>query len=125
LWAGLTLDEAHCWHALKYIECNPLRAHLVQLPWEYPWSSARAHVLGNPHPVLKPCTLDSSIAPGESWGAWLSEVEDETALTQLRTNTYTGWPTGSPEFIAKLEAQLGRRLTRQPGGRKSKQEGNI
>jgi len=129
LWANrfysTPLDEGHCWTALKYIECNPLRAHLVQLPWEYPWSSARAHVLGNPHPVLKPCTLVSSIAPGESWGAWLSEVEDETALTQLRTNTYTGWPTGSPEFIAKLEAQLGRRLTRQPGGRKSKQEENT
>ncbi len=129
LWANrfysTPLDEGHCWTALKYIERNSVRAGLVELPWEYPWSSARAHVLGDPHPVLKPCPLDSAIPPGAPWGAWLMEQEDDLALTALRANTYTGWPTGSPEFIARLEAQLGRRLVRQPAGRKPKKEINT
>jgi hypothetical protein len=44
---------------------------------------------------------------------------------QLRANTYTGWPTGSPEFIAQLEAQLGRCLVRQTAGRKKKFDVNT
>ncbi len=98
---------------------------MVMLPWDYPWSSARAHVLGTPHPVLTPCTLDSLIPLGAAWGAWLTEGEDDLALTELRVNTYTGWPTGTPEFIANLEAQLGRRLLRQTAGRKPKGKGNV
>jgi len=79
-------------------------------------------VLGDPHPILMPCPLDSLIAPGPAWGAWLLELEDEEALAHLRANTYTGWPTGTPEFIEELETRLGRRLLRQPAGRKKKQK---
>ena len=129
LWANrfysTPLDEGHCWTALKHVESNPLRAGIAALPWDYPWSSARAHVLGDPHPILKPCPLDSLVAPGPQWGAWLLEMEDEEVVARLCANTYTGWPTGSPEFIAQLEARLGRRLQRQPAGRKKKQGGSI
>ena len=84
-----------------------------------------AITLGDPHPVLTPCPLDSLIEPGGAWGAWFTAAEEETAVTTLRANTYTGWPTGSPEFVAQLEAQLGRRVSRQPGGRKRKDAGNT
>jgi putative transposase len=128
LWANrfysTPLDEAHCWNALKYVERNPVRAGLVARAWEYPWSSARAHMLGTPDPLLTACPLDD-ILPGAPWGAWLTDEDDELALKQLRANTYTGWPTGSSEFVARLEAQLGRRLMRQPAGRKPKNGGNT
>jgi len=124
LWANrfysTPLDEAHCWSALKYIERNPVRAGMVDVPWEYPWSSAHAHVVGEPHAVLTPIPLDAGIPPGAPWGAWLRGADDERAIMQLRANTYTGWPTGSPEFIATLETQLGRFLMRQAAGRKKK-----
>jgi len=110
---------------VNYVERNPVRAGRVELPGEYPWSSARAHVLGNPHAVLNPGTFDARIAPGERWGAWVTEADDEQAYVPLRANTYTGWPTGSAEFIAQLECQLGRRLQRQPAGRKPKPGGNT
>jgi hypothetical protein len=40
--------------------------------------------------------------------------------TALRRNTYTGRPTGSPQFVAWAESQLGRSLTAHPGGRPKK-----
>jgi putative transposase len=49
LWANrffsTALDEAHHWMAIRYVERNPVRAGLVVEAAEWPWSSARAHVL--------------------------------------------------------------------------------
>ena len=48
LWQGrfysCALDRRHFWQAMKYIECNPVRARLCRKPWRYAWSSAAAHV---------------------------------------------------------------------------------
>jgi REP element-mobilizing transposase RayT len=46
-------DEAHLWEAARYIDLNPVRAGIVGLPADYPWSSYRAHVgLEFPLPLL-------------------------------------------------------------------------
>ena len=72
LWANrfysTPLDEGHCWAALKYIETNPLRNGMIAAPWEYRWSSARAHVLGDPHPLLTPCPLGLAHRPRPAMG---------------------------------------------------------
>jgi putative transposase len=129
LWANrfysTPLDEAHCWQALKYVERNPVRAGLIDVPWEYPWSSARAHVLGIDDPLLTHNPLAASFPFGATWGACISAVDDSAFLARLRTNTNTGWPAGSAEFVATLEVRLDRRLTRQKAGRKPKQGGNT
>jgi len=39
-------------NCIRYIEDNPVRAHLVERPEDYPWSSYRARVLGHAHPLL-------------------------------------------------------------------------
>lgn len=48
LWQGrfysCPLQFEHALEALKYVERNPVRARMVELPWEYEWSSAREHV---------------------------------------------------------------------------------
>ena len=95
----------------KYIELNPVRAGLVHSPEEYPWSSARAHCSGAEDDLLAPeRRLDP---PSRDWATWLrTEVEDLT-LKKIRTDTATGRPTGSDEFVARLEAQLDRRLSRR------------
>jgi putative transposase len=38
------MDENHTMAAVRYVERNPVRAHLVQRAWDYRWSSAPAHV---------------------------------------------------------------------------------
>jgi len=124
LWANrfysTPLDEAHAWTAIKYVERNPVRAGLVDLPWDYPWSSAPTHVLGVPAPLLSAVPPDDTRAPGAAWGAWLLGPEVEEDVQRLRANTTTGWPTGAPAFVTALETRLDRRLTRQPAGRKAK-----
>ncbi|MFZ1431218.1 MAG: hypothetical protein WAS21_31215 [Geminicoccaceae bacterium] len=34
--------------AVRYIELNPVRARLVATPEAWPWSSAKAHLTGQP-----------------------------------------------------------------------------
>ena len=124
LWANryfsTALDEPHTLACIKYVEVNPVRAGLVSRAEDYPWSSARSHVYGIPDPLI---SVDSGIirANGiESWSVWLSEGLDEASIRTIRRNTNTGWPTGSKEFVKRLEGRLGRRLTRQIPGRKRK-----
>ena len=126
LWANrfysTPLDEEHLWAAVKYIERNPVRAGLVARAEDYPWSSARAHALGIDDPLLAPDRPFPGPVTTAGWSAYLAEPDDEELLRAIRRNTNTGWPTGSPEFVANLEARLGRTLTRQKAGRKPKQE---
>lgn len=48
LWQGrygsVLLDEHHFWTALCYVERNPVEAGIVATAWDWPWSSARAHL---------------------------------------------------------------------------------
>ena len=48
LWQGrfysCVLDAYHLIAAARYIERNPVRANMVKEPWEWPWSSASAHI---------------------------------------------------------------------------------
>ena len=44
------LDPAHLWAALRYVERNPVRAHMVERADAYRWSSAAAHCGTGPFP---------------------------------------------------------------------------
>ena len=106
------LDEAHAVRAIRYVELNPVRARLAPAPWEWPWSSARAHTMDNgADPVL-----DSRWA--EYFGGWnfaewkeiLSAAMTPEDLASFRRAAATGEPLGSREFISSLERQTGKRL---------------
>jgi putative transposase len=44
--------------AVRYVERNPVRAGMVTLPWEYPWSSARFHLgITERDPLVKKSSL--------------------------------------------------------------------
>jgi hypothetical protein len=36
----------HLWVGLRYVECNPCRAGMVNAAEECPWSSGRVHLFG-------------------------------------------------------------------------------
>jgi len=106
---------------VKYVELNPVRAGLVTRAEDYPWSSARSHVHGIHDPVLSPDRELIDAFGIVNWSEWLSEGLEDDIIMSIRSNTNTGWPTGSEDFVKRLEGMLGRRLTRQSPGRKRKQ----
>jgi REP-associated tyrosine transposase len=55
---AVLLDNERYWYnCFRYVELNPLTAHIVSTPEAYPWSSYRVHALGEccewltPHPL--------------------------------------------------------------------------
>jgi len=105
------LDERHLWVALRYVERNPVRAHLAARPEDYPWCSAADHLATAGD---KSSLLDwefYALAGGrERWIALLAEPEELIGIRALQRGTFSGRPVGCPEFVAALELQLGRRL---------------
>ena len=117
LWQGrffsCPLDETHLWSAVRYVECNPVRAGLVQHAEDYQWSSAAGHCGMRNDPLLSG-ELELSDHIG-NWRDWLCD-EDDAAVETLRHRTRTGRPCGSPTFIERLEKLIGRKLTKlKPG----------
>lgn len=119
LWANrfysTPLDSWHLFQAVRYVELNPVRVGLVSEAESYPWSSASAHTRGSHDPLLSP----RRPFPGaiRDWSAWLRQGLEPEQIEILRTNTSTGRPSGSPEFVLELEKALGRRLRpRSPRG---------
>jgi putative transposase len=110
------LDDEHLWVALRYVEKNPVRANLVQHAEEYKWSSAAAH-LGSDRSGSALLDWDfHAKAGGETrWRELLAEPEEILAIRRLQRGTFTGRPIGSPEFIARLEKELGRPLAARKG----------
>jgi len=68
---------------------------------------------------LEPEPMRSCFTPRE-WAAYLESDTMGDEEVALRRNTYTGRPSGSPQFVEWAESRLGRTLTAQPGGRPKK-----
>ena len=115
------LDDGHLWAAARYIERNPVRAGLVAQAEDYPWSSARGHVLGERDPLLSPCRPFPNEREVGDWAAWLAATPDERMEDVIRRNTRTGRPCGSESFVSGIGQLLGRVLTLQKRGRKPKE----
>ncbi len=84
-------------------------------PEDYPWSSARSHVLGMPDPVLTTHFLTERIT---DWATFLRSAEDDPLGQQLHQHASIGRPLGSPAFLEHLERLTGRRLRRGRPGRR-------
>jgi putative transposase len=114
------LDELHLLRAMRYIECNPLRARISRVPWAYRWSSAAAHIGKADRTGLLNLSKWWDIISAKEWMTLLRQEQDEKELEILRTNKYNGRPLGSDRFISKLERLLGCRFRPLPVGRPKK-----
>ncbi|MBE3119505.1 MAG: transposase [Candidatus Atribacteria bacterium] len=134
LWRGrflsCPLDDPSVFEEVRFIETNPVRAGLVERAEDYPWSSARCHVIGEPDPVLI-VGSDTGRAlnrmagvpmyraiPG--WRSYLAAGGDGEIVKRTRERLKTGRPAGDAEFVRKLEEIVGRRLGAMPRGRPRK-----
>lgn len=125
LWQGrfysCVLDESHLMLAARYIERNPVRAGLVERPWQWPWSSAITHTNEkvNGYIELKDF-LEIIDVSCSSWKKYIDSAEEKNFLQRIRKYTFAGRPLGTTEFIERLEAKFGRRLCALPIGRPKK-----
>jgi putative transposase len=121
LWQGryisYPLDGPHVYSALRYVERNPVRAGVVAAAEAYEWSSARAHVRRESHPLLTPCALEKAIP---DWSEYLRANDDPKVVQEFIRHELTGRPLGAEEFVKRLEVLTGRILAPKAKGRKKK-----
>ncbi len=130
LWEGryksaLVQTERYLMACMVYLDLNPVRAGIVSRPEDFAWSS-HAHYAGvrndnmvTPHALV--WELGNTPFDRESRYRDLVHhgVTDEQRMTlgQAVTN---GWVVGDKRFIAQLQAQTVRRLSRAHPGRPPK-----
>ena len=118
LWQGrfgsCVMDEPHLLAAVRYVEMNPVRAHLVERPEDWPWSSTAAHLAGKDDALVQAAPMLELIAARVAdWRAYLDlETPDET-IERLRLHERTGRPLGGQAFLDRLERLVG--LNLRPG----------
>jgi len=84
------MDEGRLLSVVRYVECNPVRAGIVRNAWDYPWSSAAAHV-GQLNPSgLLDLELWHSWWDAETWKEILTLPEDIDELNIIRNSTING-----------------------------------
>ena len=98
------LDEEYMWTAIRYVERNPVEAHMVEHAADYPWSSAASHCFGTFDPILTQSKSWRDVLSRQpDWFDWLSSSDSESKLNFLRNRTKRDFPCGSKEFLSGLE----------------------
>jgi putative transposase len=117
LWQGrfasYVMDDRHTLAAARYLELNPVRAGLVARAEDYPWSSARSHLLGRDDRLVRVAPL---LARAGDWSSFLGEGANAEDSHSFRRHERTGRPLGSDAFVDDLERVLGRALKPRPPG---------
>lgn len=121
LWQGrfasFPMDETYLLAAARYVEMNPVRAHLAPDAASWPWSSARAHLGMTDDQLVK---VEPLLEIAGDWRLFLSG-EAEKEMNDIRKHERTGRPLGSESFIESLESAIDRPLKRGKPGPKAKQ----
>lgn len=109
LWQGrfasFALDGRYLRWAARYVEQNPVRAKLCRVPWRWRWSSAAAHLAGQDDGVVRVAPV---LARVKDWRQYLLEPPEAAEEQLWQQHTRTGRPLGTPAFLDRIEATLGR-----------------
>ena len=133
MWQGrfgsVVMDEAHLFHAVRYVSLNPARARLVPQARDWQWSSVAAHLSGKDDKLVK---VSPILERYGDFAALLGiSTEDVTAFKSLRQSETTGRPPpigqrtmGNEQWIEKLERLTGRALKPRKRGPKKRDHGD-
>jgi putative transposase len=110
--------DTYLWSVARYIERNPAKAGIVENAEEYPWSSARAHLLGHTDQLLSGETWLSETERGE-YREFFGQDNGEVEKT-IRQRTSNGRPLGGDKFVELLECKYGYMLKIGKKGRPRK-----
>ena len=120
LWQGrfssYPMDESYLLAAARYIELNPVKAGIVNQADQYPWSSAVFHTTGQEDGLVSNSCLEEMVP---DWETFLRDGDDKNQVHEIEKAERTGRPIGSNLFLNRLEAILGRDITKKKPGPKS------
>ena len=129
LWEGrfkssLIQSERYLLACMAYIDLNPVRAGMVAQPGDFRWSSYAHHTGQRAEPWLTPHPLfwELGNTPFAREMAYANLVQSGIALVQqaaLTDATLRGWALGEPDFVANLQKQTPRRVSKTTAGRPS------
>ena len=116
LWEGrfkssLVDDELYILACMRYIEMNPVRAHMVKAPQDYKWSSYHSNVRGTFDPLISEHVSYKGLAKSrkkqqENYRDMFLEHLDEKLLSDIRKCAQTGTPLGNNKFRTQIESKL-------------------
>lgn len=112
--------DRHYLSVLRYIEANPFRAHLAQVPEQWPYSSlAKRMGFGDNDIVLS----DGPVPLPEKWAETvLKFAEHEKITDEIRKCIKRGRPFGDKEWVEETAGKLQLESTLRPRGRPRKWE---
>ncbi|EYC52282.1 transposase [Hylemonella gracilis str. Niagara R] len=127
LWEGRyrsTVIEAerHLLPCMAYIDLNPVRAGLVAQAADYPWSSHTHHIGQRADRLVTPHALywalgNTPFAREAAYTRLVAEGLTQQQQEALTDSAFKGWALGGPEFMAALQKQTARRLSKGKAGR--------
>jgi len=110
--------DSYLWTVSKYIEKNPVRAGISGKPEDYPYSSAKAHILGIKDLLLKDSLFDKSEL--NEYRKFVGSADDKKIIEEIRKQTRLGKPLGNAGFVKTLSERLGCSLSFRAKGRPRK-----
>jgi putative transposase len=123
LWEGRykssLVDESHyLLTCMRYIELNPVRAGMVEVPGEYRWSSYRANGYGEADECIKPHLIYRSLGDGpeirmHQYRLLFSTALEDAQVHEIRETLNQELVLGKGYFKDRIETMLGRRV--RPG----------
>ncbi|HQQ70588.1 MAG TPA: transposase [Alicycliphilus sp.] len=131
LWEGryrstIVQSERYLMACMVYIALNPVRAGLVADAAGYSWSShthslgLRADALVTPHPLYWELG-NTPFAREAAYAALVQAGLSQQGREQLSQSAHKGWALGEPDFIAALQKNTMRRVTKGRVGRPARQ----
>jgi putative transposase len=111
-------EDGHLLAVLRYIERNPVRAHLVRRAVEWPWSSVGQRHPESGEPLSRRALLTRSpVDLPQPWVEWVDRPLSDTALDVLRQCSQRERPYGGRAWVHGAADRLGLRSTLNPRGR--------
>jgi len=101
---------------MRYIELNPVRANMVQLVAEYPWSSFQHNGLGKKIELITSHSAYKALASQkrdrlEAYIQLFDHQLAEHTIQEIRDATNKSWVLGEAVFKRQIEEQLDRRCS--------------
>jgi len=131
LWEGryhsCLVDADYVLACQRYIELNPVRARMVEMPEAYPWSSYRANALGAADPLVTPHLVYTGLGRHDvdrraAYRHLFLEDLSEQLLAEIRRAGNGGRPLGSASFVDDVANTIVPSGATRPRGRRRADE---